>query len=118
MTEQIQIEEYISRDLQLPWIGVRTKHGLGVHGPPLWTGFMDHFHGPDPWSPVMDQVHGQFFNFYKKVLHHIHGHSKNKNSAKKRFDATLSTNAHDRSQIFSCAHITYTLLAHVQSQDC
>ena len=29
--------------------GVRTKHGPGVHGPPLWTGSMDHFHGPGPW---------------------------------------------------------------------
>ena len=38
-------------------VRVRTKHGPGVHGPPLWTGSMDHFHGP----PVMDQVHGQFF---------------------------------------------------------
>ena len=26
--------------------GARTKHGPGVHGPPLWTGSMDHFHGP------------------------------------------------------------------------
>ena len=31
--------------------GVRTKHGPGVHGPPLWTGSMDHFHGPGPWTP-------------------------------------------------------------------
>ena len=31
--------------------GVRTKHGPGVHGPPLWTGYMDHFHGPGPWTP-------------------------------------------------------------------
>ena len=41
------------------------------HGPPLWTGSMDHFHGPGPWTPchgpgphglpVMDRVHGQFF---------------------------------------------------------
>ena len=30
---------------------VRTKHGPGVHGPPLWTGSMDHFHGPGPWTP-------------------------------------------------------------------
>ena len=29
---------------------VRTKHGPGVHGPPLWTGSMDHFHGPGPWT--------------------------------------------------------------------
>ena len=39
---------------------------------------------------------------------------KNRNSAKKRFDNTLSTNARDLLQIFSCAYITYTLLAHVQ----
>ena len=38
---------------------VRTKHGPGVHGP-----------------PVTDQVHGQFFYFYKKVLHQVNGHSK------------------------------------------
>ena len=31
--------------------GVRTKRGPGVHGPPLWTGSMDHFHGPGPWTP-------------------------------------------------------------------
>ena len=30
---------------------VRTKHGPGAHGPPLWTGSMDHFHGPGPWTP-------------------------------------------------------------------
>ena len=30
---------------------VRTKHGPGVHGPPLWTGSMDYFHGPGPWTP-------------------------------------------------------------------
>ena len=57
--------------------GVRTKHGPGVHGPPLWTGSMDHFHGPGPWTPC----HGPgpwtvIFYFYKKVLHQIHGHSK------------------------------------------
>ena len=37
-----------------------------------WTTFMDRVHG----LPVMDQVHGQFFNFYKKVLHQVNGHSK------------------------------------------
>ena len=50
-------------------IGVRTKHGPGVHGPPLWTRSMDHFYGLGPCSPC----HGPgprtvFFNFYKKVL--------------------------------------------------
>ena len=25
--------------------------GSGVHGLPLWTGYMDHFHGPGPWTP-------------------------------------------------------------------
>ena len=62
-----------------------------LFGPGPWTTFMDPVHGP----PVMDQVHGQFFNFYKKVLHQVNGHSKTENSAKKRFDETLSTNAHD-----------------------
>ena len=33
------------------FLRVRTKHGPGVHGPPLWTGSMDHFHGPGPWPP-------------------------------------------------------------------
>ena len=61
-----------------------------------WTGSMDHFHGPGSWTPC----HGPgpwtvFFYLYKKVLHQVHGHSKNRNSAKKRFDETLSTNAHD-----------------------
>ena len=28
-----------------------TKHGPLVHGPPLWTGSMEHFHGPGPWTP-------------------------------------------------------------------
>ena len=53
---------------------VRTKHGPGVHGPPPWTGSMDHFHGRIPWTtfmdrvhgpPVMDQVHGQFFEIMR-----------------------------------------------------
>ena len=43
-----------------------------LFGPGPWTTFMDRVHGP----PVMDQVHGQFFLFYKKVLHQVHGHSK------------------------------------------
>ena len=38
------------RQKQRRWIGVRTKHGPGVHGPPPWTGSMDHFHGPGPWT--------------------------------------------------------------------
>ena len=45
-----------------------------LFGPDPWTTFMDRVHGP----PVMDQVYGQFFNFYKKVLHQVHGHSKQK----------------------------------------
>ena len=44
---------------------VRTKHGPGVHGPPLWTGSMD----PLSWTRSMDS----FFYFYKKVLHQVHG---------------------------------------------
>ena len=43
---------------------------------------------------------------------------KKQKTKKTRFDKTLSTDAHDWSQIFSCAYMTYTLLAHVQSQDC
>ena len=39
-----------------------------VHGPLLWTGSMD----PLSWTRSMDS----FFNFYKKVLHQVHGHSK------------------------------------------
>ena len=63
---------------------VRTKHGPGVHGPPLWTGSMDHFHGPGPWTPC----HGLgpwtvFFYFYKKVLHQVQGHSKTEIVSKK-----------------------------------
>ena len=27
-------------------------------------------------GPGPDQVHGQFFNFHKKVLYQVHGHSK------------------------------------------
>ena len=42
-----------------------------LFGPGPWTTFMDRVHG----LPVMDQVHGQFLNFYKKVLHQVHGHS-------------------------------------------
>ena len=34
-------------------------------------------------------------HIFWKVLHQVHGHSKNRNSAKKRFDETLSTNAHE-----------------------
>ena len=63
---------------------VRTKHGPGVHGPPLWTGSMDHFHEP----PVIDQVDGHFFYLYKKVF-------TRSMDTQKRFDETLSTNAHD-----------------------
>ena len=49
-----------------------TKHGLLVHGPPLWTGSMDRVHqnmdrvhgppnhGPGLWTPY----------FYKLRLHH------------------------------------------------
>ena len=92
---------------------VRTKHG-----PPLWTGSMYHFHGPGPWIPC----HGPgpwtvFFIFIRKFCTRSMD-TQNRNSAKKRFDETLSTNAHDWSQIFSCVYMKYTLLTHVQSQDC
>ena len=53
----------------LVFFWVRTKHGPGVHRPPLWTGSMDHLHGPGPWTVFL-------FYFYKKVLHQVHGHSK------------------------------------------
>ena len=43
--------------------------------------------------------------------------NKNRNSAKNS-DKKLSTDGRDCSQIFSCAYMTYTLLANVQSQDC
>ena len=39
-----------SRPLGLP-VGVRTKHGPGVHGPPLWARSTDRFHGLGPWTP-------------------------------------------------------------------
>ena len=53
-----------------------------LFGPGPWTTFMDRVHG----LPVMDQVHGQFFNFYKKVLHQVNGHSKTENSASDAVD--------------------------------
>ena len=56
---------------------VRTKHGTGVHGHPLWTGSMDHFHGPGPWTPCHRPGPWTFFYLYKKVLYQVHGHSKN-----------------------------------------
>ena len=101
---------------------VRTKHGPGVRRPGPRTTIMDRVHGP----PVMDRVHGHFVNFYRTVLHRVHEHSflnsqSWTNTEKKkqtRFDETLSTDAHDWLQIFSCAYMTYTLLEHVQSQDC
>ena len=58
-----------------------------------WTTFIDRVHGP----PVMDQVHGQFFNFYKKVLHQVHGHSKTEIVPKKdltRHCRPIHTNDH------------------------
>ena len=59
-----------------------------VHGPLSWTGSMDSL----SWTRSMDI----FFYFYKKVLHRVNGHSKTVlNSAEKRFDEMLSTNAHD-----------------------
>ena len=39
-----------------------------LFGPGPWTTFMDRVHGPGPWTV--------FFNFYKKVLHQVNGHSK------------------------------------------
>ena len=62
-----------------------------LFGPGPWTTFMDRVHGP----PVMDQVHGQLFYFYKKVFAPGPWTLKNRNCEKKRFDETLSTNAHD-----------------------
>ena len=62
-----------------------------LFGPGPWTTFMDRVHGP----PVMDQVHGQFFLFLKEGFAPGPWTLKNRNSAKKRFHETLSTNAHD-----------------------
>ena len=53
---------------------VRTKHGTGVHGHPLWIGSMDHFHGPGPWTPCHRPGPWTFFYLYKKVLYQVHGH--------------------------------------------
>ena len=47
-------------DMSTKW--VRTKHGPGVHGPPLWTGSMDHFHGPGQWTPCHGP--GPWTNFF------------------------------------------------------
>ena len=58
-----------------------------VHGPLSWNVSMD----PLSWTRSMDS----FFYFYKKVLKPGQWTLKNRNSAKKRFDETLSTNAHD-----------------------
>ena len=73
-----------------------------LFGPGPWTTFMDRVHGP----PVMDQVPGQFFLLERFAPGQWT--LKNRNSAKKRFDETLSTNAYDWSQIFSCGYMTYT----------
>ena len=43
------IINFVTHGTSSSW--VRTKHGPGVHGPPLWTGSMDHVHGPGPWTP-------------------------------------------------------------------
>ena len=80
-----------------------------VHGPLSWTGSMD----PLSWTRSMDS----FFIFIRRFCTRSMD-TQNRNSAKKRFDETLSTNAHDWSQIFSCVYMKYTLLTHVQSQDC
>ena len=61
-----------------------------LFGPGPWTTFMDRVHGP----LVMDQVHEQFFIFIGSFAPGPWT-LKNRNSAKKRFDETLSTNAHD-----------------------
>ena len=85
--------------------------------------------GPGPRTTIMDLVHWHFVKFYRKVLHRVHEHSflnseswtnteKKTTTTTTRFDETLSTDAHDWLQIFSCGYMTYTLLAHVQSRDC
>ena len=58
-------------------------------------GFMDPLFGLGPWTTFMDRVHGPpchgpgpwtvFLNFYKKVLHQVHGHSKTKIVPKKDY---------------------------------
>ena len=46
---------------------VRTKHGLGVRRPPLWTGSTDHYHGPGPWTLFLIFVE-RFSTGYMKTL--------------------------------------------------
>ena len=46
---KMTIINFVTHGTSSSW--VRTKHGPGVHGPPLWTGSMDHVHGPGPWTP-------------------------------------------------------------------
>ena len=85
--------------------------GPWTRGP--WTPSLDRVHGP----PVMDQVHGQFiFIFIRRFCTRSMDTQKQKYS-QNRFDGTLSTNAHDWSQIFSSAYMMYTLLAHVYHQE-
>ena len=85
-----------------------------------WTSSLDRVHGPLSWTRSMDPLSwtGSMDSFFIFIRRFCTRTLKNWNSVKKRFDETLSTNAHNWSQIFSCAHMTYTLLAHVQSQDC
>ena len=54
-------KETVSRG---PGEGTYTKHGLPVHGPPLWTRSMDHLCGPGPWTTPVD--HPLFYKSNKK----------------------------------------------------
>ena len=61
-----------------------------------WTPSLDRVHGPLSWTGSMHPLSWtRSMHIFLKVLHQVHGHSKNRNSAKKRFDETLSTNDHD-----------------------
>ena len=81
------IINFVTHGTSSSW--VRTKHGPGVHGPPLWTGSMD----PLSWTRSMDS----FFYFYKnKVLHQVHGHSKTEIQS----NPSMANSANSKSPLF------------------
>ena len=70
-----------------------------------WTrGLWDPYFGPGPWTPCHGSDPWTLFS--------------NNECQNIRFDKKLSTDARDCSQIFSCAYMTYILLANVQLQEC
>ena len=104
---------YLLKAFDLFWMGEDKRWTRGpwtpsldrVHGPLSWTGSMDSL----SWTRSMDS----FLIFIRRFC------TRSMDTQKQKIvPVTLSTNAHDWSQIFSCAYMTYTLLAHVQSQDC